>query len=205
MNYYERSLAITRQLGHHLEEMYTYVNLSASATGQGIASEALTWAQKALEFSTNTHDRVAQGWAHFYLGHAYLLDMQFENASQTFKQCIEIRNEVNAPALVIEARAGLVDAYTALNDQLGASTEAERIVQYMEKDKNFEGTEEPLRVYLSLFSFFQKIRDPRAQSVLQNAIELLDKQVSKLRSDEAQRTFVENVPWRRALRKEVAR
>ena len=150
-----------------------------------MANEALTWAQKALEFSTDTQDRVAQGWAYFYLGHAYLLAMQFEKAAQVFKRCIEIRNEVSASALIIEARAGLVDAYVALGNKQGAEKEVEQIIQYLSEDNRFEGAEEPLRVYLSLFSFLQKTQDPRAQSVLQNALELLDAQISKLRSEEA--------------------
>ena len=44
-----------------------------------------------------------------------------------------------------------------------------------------------------------KQKDPRATVVLQNAKQLLGAQVSKLRSDEARRMFVQNVPWRRAI------
>ncbi len=200
MSYYERSLGITRALGHHLEEMYTYVNLSASAIGQELASDALSWAQKAIGFSATVEDHIAQAWTYFYLGHALLLNKNPKDAAHAFDRCIELRNEGSAPGLLIEARAGLTQAYLETNDQDKAQEEAEYIFSHMEKDKRFEGAEEPLRVYYTLYSAMRKKRDPRVHIVLENANELLDEQVSKLQSIKAQRIFIENVPWRRAIK-----
>jgi hypothetical protein len=59
--------------------------------------------------------------------------------------------------------------------------------------------EEPLRVFLSVINIFDKTKDPRTAVVLQYANQLLEAQVSKLRSEEARRMFVENVPWRHAI------
>ena len=106
---------------------------------------------------------------------------------------------MNAFPLIVESRAGLVDAYWGLDDQLSAEEEAGKIIQYMEKDRSFEGAEDPLRIYLALYNHLIKQEDTRATVVLQNAKQLLDTQVSKLRSDEARRMFVQNVPWRRAI------
>jgi predicted ATPase/class 3 adenylate cyclase len=199
--YYEQALTIAREQGSRIAELYTYVNLSASAGGQGKGPDALMWAEKALEFSVRTQDRVAEGWAHFNMAYANLLLNKYEQAVDAFHKSIEIRVEADAPALIIESKAGLVNAYTELGNHALAGKEIEHIIQFMEKDPSFEGVEEPLRVYLSIFTYLEKTKDPRANLVLQNAKQLMDAQVSKLRYQEARQMFVENVPWRCALQK----
>jgi predicted ATPase/class 3 adenylate cyclase len=201
MKYYEQALTIAREQESRVAELYTYVNLSASAAGQGNGPDALMWAEKALEFSVRTKDRVAEGWACFNMAYANLLLKKCDQAVDAFLKSIEIRTEANAPALIVESRAGLVNAYTELGDPALAGKEAESVLQYIEKDLSLEGVEEPLRVYLSIFINLEKTKDPRASRVLQNAKQLLNAQVSKLRSQEARQMFVENVPWRRALQR----
>ncbi len=204
MNYYEQALTISRQLGSRMETMITYVNLSSTASAQGLVNDALKWAQTALDLSTRIGDTISEAWAYYCLGLAELIGQQFDKAVISYKKSIEIRTALNAFPLIIESRAGLVDAYWGLGDQVSAEKEAEQIIQYMEKDKSFEGAEEPLRIYLALYNHLVKQKDPRATVVLQNAKQLLDAQVSKLRSDEARRMFVQNVPWRRAIHEIVA-
>lgn len=203
MTYYEQALKIARELETKLEEMYTYLNLSASAYGQGNAAEALKWAQKAQEQAVHANDRIAEGWAYFNIGYAHLLDRKFDLAVSSFLKSIEIRMETNSAILIIESRAGLSEAYLGLQDQAStdAKREAEQVIQYMEKDPSFEGAEEPLRIYLSIIGYLEITKDPRISSVLQNSMRLLEAQASKLRTEEARRMFVENIPWRRALQK----
>jgi predicted ATPase/class 3 adenylate cyclase len=201
MTYHEQALKVARELGQRLEEMYTYVNLSASAYGQGYASDALAWAKKAQELAVAANDLIAEGWGWFNMGYAYLLNETPSLAVDAFQKSIAIRLKTNASALTIESRAGLCEAFLGLEDQASAGEEAEQVIQHMEKDPSFEGMEEPLRVYLSLHTYLEETGDPRAPVVLKNAAELMNGQVSKLHSDEARRMFVENVPWRRALRK----
>ncbi len=197
--YFEYALTLARELGAHTEELYTSINLSASSGGQGNGVEARNWADKALKRSIEMKDHTAEAWAYFYLAHADMLLEQYAAARDAFQKSVDIRTEANVQPLIIESRAGLVDAHLALGNQAEAAQEAERIFEHMEKDPSFEGMEEPLRVYLSLHSYLEKTKDPRFSLVLQNAKQLLDAQVSKLRSREARRVFVENVPWRRAL------
>ena len=203
MEYYEHALSLAREQGSRIAELYTYVNLSASAGGQGKSAEAIDWAKKALDFSIQVKDRTAEGWAYFYLAHAQLLAAQFPKAVENFEKSITVRSEANAQELIIESRAGLADVYMALKDRASAEKEAQQILTYMETDPAFEGVEEPLRIYLSIANVLEKTKDPRISSVLQNANQLLNTQVSKLRSQEARQMFVENVPWRRSLRKMI--
>ncbi|OQY31368.1 MAG: hypothetical protein B6243_08580, partial [Anaerolineaceae bacterium 4572_5.2] len=199
MKHYERSLIITRQLGQHHEEMYTYINLSASSYGQGLAEKAYDWAEKGFILATAIEDSSAQAWAYYYLGLAHLLDKKFRKAVEVLLRSLELRIESNIPAQIVETRAGLVQAYAALDNQLLAEKEAEAVIQYIEEDETLEGAEEPLRIYLFIYKWLEKRKDPRAPILLQKAKELMNTQVLKLNSKEAQQQFIENVPWRRAL------
>ncbi len=199
MDYYEQSLLISRKIGNRMEEMYTYVNLSATEIAQSRADEAFAWIEKAFEFSNTLGERAAAGWAYFCSGHAHLIKENFDVAEQAFSKSIEIRTQINAPILAMEARSGLCEAFLRSGDLLSAQSEADQLARYIEENKTLEGMEEPLRVFLSVLNVFDKTKDPRRQIVLQYANQLLEAQVSKLRSEEARRMFVENVPWRRTI------
>jgi tetratricopeptide (TPR) repeat protein len=200
MNYYEQALPILRKVGNRMEEMYAYVNLSAIEIAQDRADESLGWIEKAFEFSTAIGERTAAGWAHFCSGHAHLIKSNYDLAAQAFLKSIEIRTQINAPILAMEARSGLCESLLRSGDLASAQREADQLVSYIEENKTLEGMEEPLRVFLSLINVFDKTKDPRIPVVLQYANQLLEAQVSKLRSEEARRMFVENVPWRRTIR-----
>jgi predicted ATPase/class 3 adenylate cyclase len=200
MDYYEQALLISRKVGNRMEEMYTYINLSSTEIAQGRADEALGWIEKAFEFSTAIGERTAAGWAHFCLGHAHLIKNNYEMALQSFLQSMEIRIQLNAPILAMEARAGLCEAFWQSGNLTAAQREAELLVRYIEENKALEGMEEPLRAFLSVIHVLDETKDPRVPAVLQSANQLLEAQVSRLRSEEARRKFVENVPWRRAIR-----
>ncbi len=199
MNYHEQALVFLRETRDQLLEMYAYFNLSATAGGLGIAEDAFKWAQKGFELSKKMGDPSGNAWAYYCMGHACLLKDKFEEASQSFLKSIEIRSKIKAPVLVAEARAGLLQAYLKMGDQISAQDEAEHILSYMDENKSFEGAEEPLRIFLAVFQALEAKKDPRVSVVLQNAIQLLNTQVSKLRSEDARRMYVENVPWRHEI------
>jgi hypothetical protein len=70
---------------------------------------------------------------------------------------------------------------------------------YLENGGTFEGVEEPLRIYLACYQALEKIRDPRSETVLQDAAKLLETQVSKLHDAKTRAMFIQNVPCRRAI------
>lgn len=199
--HHERALMISRELGNRSMEMYTYINLSATAGAQGLIQESYDWAEMALEISTRTGDLPGEAWAYFYLGYAHLLNDQYEKSAESFLKCLSIRSQINIPVLEIEARAGLVNVYLRMGDRSlsHVKQEMELILDYMEQNSSFEGAEEPLRIYLAVLQALEKTKDPRLSVVLRNAKQLLSTQASKLRSEEARRIYVQNVPWRRAV------
>jgi hypothetical protein len=165
----------------------------------GNERDALEWAGRALVLSVELGDRVGRAWSYFYLGYAQLLAGDFVEAERSFLESVEIRSQTSTPVMVAEARAGLLDVYLKTGSQPSARTELEWLIGYMEVGNAFEGAEEPLRIFWTMYRALREIKDPRATMVLQNAVRLLDAQVSKLRPGDARRIYVENVPWRRAL------
>jgi hypothetical protein len=69
----------------------------------------------------------------------------------------------------------------------------------LENGGNFEGVEEPLRIYCACYVALQKLKDPRSETILQEAVKLLEAQVSRLQDTEARQMFIQNVLCRRAI------
>jgi len=199
VNYLHQALTIMRRIGERPQGINTHLNLSAIAGGQGDAQNALDWAEKGLAIASELGDSTGSAWAYFYLGHACLLNEQFDASLRSFSKCVEIRLEISVPVLVAEARAGLLGVHLKMGNLLGAQAEMEWLLGYANTNPTFKGAEEPLRMFHALYRALLESRDPRVTIVLQNAVRLLDAQVSKLRSEDARRMYVDNVPWRRAL------
>lgn len=198
--YYEQALEIARETGNLYDMIYTLINLSALAGMNKDARVALQNAEKALGLARKTLDRSGEAWALLYVGHAYLLHDEYALAQDAYTGSIEIRNDLDQPSLSMEPRSGLVETYLAMNDIESASREAETILQFLGNGSTLEGTDEPLRVYHACCLLLKKKQDPRFQQVLQQAATILDEQVSNLVDNEARTRYIENIPWRRAIR-----
>jgi len=94
--------------------------------------------------------------------------------------------------LTNEPKAGL--ARVALQE--GKLDEAlgfvEQIMDFL-KDHNLDGTNEPMRIYLTCYQVLQAAGDPRADEILTQAHAILMERANKI-TDEAMRTsYLENV------------
>ncbi|HKJ37635.1 MAG TPA: AAA family ATPase, partial [Anaerolineales bacterium] len=199
-SYHERSLLLARESGNRFQEIYTLINLSALAGIQNDADMALQQAQLAADLADATAEPSGQAWAFLYMGHAYLLNGEYELAQTAFQKSVDIRNDLDQQSLSMEPLAGLVEANMAMNDITTASHQVEKIIAFISSGSPLEGTDEPLRVYYICYRYLEKTKDPRAQQILKIAKKLLDAQVSKFSNDLDRERYVENLPWRRAIR-----
>ena len=135
-----------------------------------------------------------------YMGHAYQLQGEFEAARRAYLKSIALRDELDQPALAMEPIAGLVETYLAGNDIESASKEAEKILLFLNDGATLDGTDEPLRVYHACYLLLEKKQDPRFRQVLQRAMNILETQVSNFVDEDSRNRYIENIPWRRALR-----
>jgi tetratricopeptide (TPR) repeat protein len=186
-------------VGNPYQEAYTLINLSASTAIQGDAVIALEYALQGYELCRKIGEHSGEGWALLNMGHAYMLAEELDLAFQAYEDCLEIREELNQPNLSAEALAGLVQISLYKDEMPSMVQRANTLLSIMEKDKEFTGAEEPLRIYYTLYQALKKMKDPRSSIVLQNAIRLLETRVSRFKDENAQSMYVENVPWRRAI------
>jgi hypothetical protein len=135
-----------------------------------------------------------------YLGHAYVLQNELQLAKAAYYRSAAIRKELDQSSLSMEPIAGLVEVFLRENDLEAASVHVETIFRFLESGGTLDGTEEPLRIYYVCYLFLQKKQDPRARQILQAAVNLLDAQVSNFSDETARQRYIENIPWRRAIR-----
>jgi len=197
--YQQQALSIAREVGNPYQEAYTLINLSAVLGIQGESLAALECAHLGNELCRKIGERSGEAWALLNMGHAYLLAEELGQAQLSYEQCLAIREEMHQPNLSAEALAGLTQVALHKNELPALTRHTEAILSIMEKDREFSGAEEPLRIYYICHQALEKTKDPRARTVLKNAKRLLEAQVSRFMDEDARRMYVENVPWRRAL------
>lgn len=197
--YYEQALIIAREIGNLNYETLTLMNLSGMAEVQGNAREAVQYAREAIALSRRTADKPGEAWSYLYLGHAFSLMGQYEDAKIAFEQALNFRRELRQPALATEPMAGLIQVALHKKDFPFANRLTEELMGYLAEGGTLEGTEEPLRVYLACYNTLDKIGDPRSAKVLEAAMNLLEAQVSKIHDEQSRRMYIENFPWRRKL------
>ena len=175
------------------------INLSAVAIVQVEAEVALQYARQANNLARKIGERSGEAWSLLYLGHANILVADYGEARSAFRRVVGIRKKLAQENLVPEAVAGLVQVALLTDDLSAANRETEKILAHLKKGSTFEGSEEPLRIYLVCYQTLEKLKDPRSSLVLQEAAQLLEAQISNLHDEKARRMYVENVPWRRAI------
>jgi predicted ATPase len=199
-SYYSRALALSREVGNSYNEAYQLLNLSGNSAVRGKPELSQEYAQKALEICKRIHDRSGEAWALLYLAYVYLQQNKQSLAAEAFRQSILIREELGQSLLKTEPQAGLIQTFIAMDKPEMALMEAETIIPFLQNGNALQGTEEPLRVYYACYLALEKMKDPRSQVILQSAVQLLETQLSKLGDENSRRMYVENVPWRLAIR-----
>lgn len=197
--YYEQALIIAREIGNLNYETLTLMNLSGMAEVQGKAQDAVQFAIAAMELSKKTADKPGEAWSYLYLGHAFSLMGQLEEAKMAFEQALNLRRELRQSALATEPMAGLIQVALRMKDILVANRLVEELMRYLSDGGTLAGTEEPLRVYLACYKALDRLGDPRSAAVLETAMQLLEEQASKIYDEQSRRMYIENVPWRREI------
>lgn len=196
----ERALLSARENSDLYSELFLLVNLSANAGIQHQAALASQYAEQAIALAEKVGDLSGQAWGWMYLGYAQLAFENVAGAQVSFEKSLHIRDALGQSALAMEPLAGLVEVgLRAGNDDLAAQC-TERILMHLQHGGTLNGTDEPLRVYHSCYRFLVKKQDPRAARVLQDAIQMLEAQLARLNDERSRQMYVENVPWRLALR-----
>lgn len=197
--YYAQALTIGRESGNRYNEAYTLLNLGAVMGIQGETEAALQSTAQALKMFQEGGERSGEAWALFYSGHIALACKDFTAAADFFNRSIAIRAELGLSNLVLEATAGLIQVDLEKGEAGLALRKAGTILAHLSAGGTLDGSEEPLRIYLSCFQALERNKDARAQDILRLAATQLKDQMARIGDENARRSYVDNVPWRRAI------
>jgi hypothetical protein len=75
----------------------------------------------------------------------------------------------------------------------------ETILEQMRARPTLDGTDEPLRVYLTCYRVLSASQDPRAGEVLDAAYRLLQERATHIDDEDLRRSFLENVAAHREI------
>ena len=110
-----------------------------------------------------------------------------------------LRRELGQLYLTVEPLAGLARVALAQQNRVQALAHVERILDQLQTCPTLDGTDEPLRVYLTCYRALRANRDPRAGEILEAAYRLLQERATCINDERLRRSFLENVAVHREI------
>ncbi|MFN2235286.1 MAG: ATP-binding protein [Anaerolineales bacterium] len=193
-SYFAQERMIAQEIGDRDLEIYIAINLSILTLAQSDFETALEYARQGLDLANETGDRSGKAWALTYLGHIYRVLEKFSNANEAYQESLDIRMALNQPNLAMEPLAGLAMVSLKRGEISAAQKVVNEILGYLDEGGTLDGTEEPMRVWLTCYRVLQTAQDLRASSVLENSYQLLQERARKISDESMSRMFFENIP-----------
>jgi len=197
--YSQECYELLQQLGLTGRLPIVLVNLGLHTHHLGDQRAAQQYGRQALTVSQRLNNQHWQSYAWTVIGHAALALADLAEAEAAYRSAVMLAHEVALPFMTIEPLAGLVRVALARPmacQCLGQHLET--ILAFLTQTAG-EGLEEPLRVYLTCYQGLHALRDPRADAVLAQAYELLQKRAEQIDDPVLRRSFLENVAVHRTL------
>ena len=196
--YYGRRLQICRAIGERQGETIALANLSLVAHTLGDDEAAEGYAVEMLRIAQEIGHRSNQGYALNNLGHALAGLERLAEAAEIYRQAVALRHELGEHFLATESLAGLARVLMAQGKPAEAKVCADEILAYLQTG-SLDGTDEPLRIYLTCYQVLKMERDPRAQEILTIAYELLQQWANRITDEDLRRSFLRNVRAHRQI------
>ena len=199
LSYAERNLRIAREIGDKFVETYSLINLSSHAGALGDIVTSVKHADEGIELARRANNRNAEAWALTYLGHGLFESEKMDEALAAYQAALTHRIELDQPVLATEPNAGLARIALAQGRKTEATAYIETVMAQLLHDDALEGTDQPLRVYLSCYLVLHAIKDPRADEVLKTGYEFLIKRADGISDPSARQLFLEGISYNREL------
>jgi predicted ATPase len=198
--HFEQALDIGREVGARPIEGQVLSNLALVYAQQGEYQAAREFAQQALDIAQEFGERRLEASALSRLGRTLSGMGHLAEAAEAYRRSLSLRQELGEGHLALESLAGLASVALALDDLPQASTYVAQILGFLESTPP-DGTDEPLRVYLTCYRVLQATQDPSAWEVLDTAHRLLQKQAADIENEKTRRSYLENL----VVHQEIAR
>jgi tetratricopeptide (TPR) repeat protein len=198
---HEQALSIFGEIGDQMMVSTGLAYLGLLAHIRGDDRTARDKSQQALRIVQGLDSRAAQGLALTVLGHALVGLRNLAEATDVYEQALLLRRELDQHYLTAEPLAGLARVALTREDRIQALAHVETILDQLKTRPTLDGTDEPLRVYLTCYLVLRANHDPRAREILDAAYRLLQERATHIDDEELRRSFLENV----AAHREIAR
>ena len=198
-SYAERQLQIAREISDRRNETFSMINLSSHTGALGESALAIQYAEQGLALARQSNDRNLQAWALTYLGHGLFESGMLEPAQTAYREALSLRYELDQPALATEPAAGLARICLLQGDAVSAGIHVDSVLAQFEQDGTLEGTDQPLRVYLSCYLVLSGLNDPRARGILNTAHDMLKTRANGIADPARRQIFLERITYNREI------
>lgn len=198
---YAEALILTGALGHRQQEGWALARLGLLLHQQGDHTAALEWSVRSLTLARAINDRNTQGYALTLRGHALAALGRPAEATDAYREALDLRRILQQPNLAAENLAGLADLARAGGDLPLARAHVAEIFDLLDGGA-LHGADEPFRVYLSCYRSLRMSGDERAGPLLERARALLRERAARITDESARRRFLEQAPSHRELLRE---
>ena len=193
---YQQCLQMARQLKVKITESYALADLGLLVHQLGDYAGACEYNHQALQIAQEIGVQSVQALALTHLGHALAARNKFAEAIEAYNQALHLYEELNLPDQALTPRAGLSQTYLAQDDLAQAQTQLEIILPRLTPD-NLAGLEEPFRIYWACYQVLRAGSDARAQAVLAQAYQALQKHAAGIEDEALRHSFLENITCHR--------
>ena len=200
----QASLQIARSMGDRPQEIKVLADLGLLCHHLGQDQAAREHCRRALGIAHGLGDRQIEASAVTHLGHALAELGQLAEAGDAYRQSLALRRTLGQPHLATEPLAGLARVCPIQENPIEAQALVDGILGHLESH-TLEGTEEPVRVYLTCYRVLTANQDLRAGELLDTAHRLLQERAAKIGDEEMRRSYLENVPAHREIVQEFAK
>jgi class 3 adenylate cyclase/tetratricopeptide (TPR) repeat protein len=196
---YEEVRAASLELGDRSLESTASVNLAWVAACDGDWADAITFAERGIHLGRVTGRTEPVAEALLWYGHALAAVGREQEALDSYRQSLSMREELQQPYLAMGVHAALARLFLSTGDLASASDHADRIHTYLAEGGSLEGTWEPFRIRFSCYQVLAATSDPRAPVFLDRSVALLRERSTLIPEGEHRRMYLESVPWHRAM------
>ena len=197
-DYYEQGLAIMREIGSRRGETWALSGLGLLSHHLGDDQAAEGYSRQALQFAQELGDQDMQAYALTHLGHALAGLRRWDGAAEAYAQALQLRRELGQQNRSMETLAGLARVSLRQQDRVRALQQVEEILDHL-NGGTLDGTEEPLRVYLTCYRVLQSNQDTRAAACLAASHALLQERTALIDDRSLRQGFLQNVGAHREI------
>lgn len=177
-------------------EIYAYLGLLHYQLGQ--YDQALSFVQEAVNLTQSASLRSEAILALRNRGHIYAAQQQWAQAEADYQQALQLCREIGNENWAQEPIAGLAAIALAQNDLPTAVAHVEEILSHLQWG-NVNGTDEPLRIYLTCAQLLHAQNDGRAADILATAHKLLHERAAHIPDPALRQKYLTAVPHHRAI------